>query len=119
MSAMNALTKSGHQTATPKLRTSIHCSSRREKALTIHGFWDLLLTYPPSEMLTKKGETFQLKVKCSALYQPLTKNFIQKTEIPEMLKCRFWSPFFNHSLVLGAWASDIYRLAFGNWSDTP
>jgi hypothetical protein len=133
MSATNALTKSVHQTATPKLRTStILGSSRREEALILFprvhvrqtplhsippfslsvvwhylgfGFWDFLPANFRSEMLPKNLKHFRLKLKSLALYQALTKNLTQKAEMPEMLKWYF-EPWPFESFL---WSLDIYR----------
>jgi hypothetical protein len=135
MSATNALTKSVQQTATPKLRTSILRSSRSRlagKALTLFsrgripsrqvdsnhpsgtlaflGFWDLLPANFPSEMLPQKPGTFQFKLKCLALYQALTKNFAEKIEIPEMLKCHVAPWPLSNALV------SCSMLVFATWS---
>ena len=117
MSATKALTKSVNQTATPELRTStILGSSRRKEALIslvrVHipqtspntiwpfsflgnlaflRFWVLILGNFPSEILSKKSETFQFKLKRLPLDQVLTKNFSEKTEMTEMLKSHFGS----------------------------
>ena len=138
MSATNALTKSVHQTAMPKLSTSTIPGRSRSrlagKALTLDprvhvsqtlpnslppfsfsviwhslGFGICYLLLSPLKCSPKNLKHFRLKLKCLALYQSLTKNLTQKAEMPEMLKCYFGPWAFRHSLVIGAWSLDIYR----------
>jgi hypothetical protein len=114
MSATNALTKSVHQAATPELCTSTIGSSRRKKALTLFarvrppqsppnrispfcflgnlgfpafGICSLVISH--LKCSPKNLKHFRSNLKCLALYQVLTKNFTQKPEMVEMLKCHF------------------------------
>jgi hypothetical protein len=107
MSATKALTKSVQHTVTPELRTSTTLGRRRRKKVS-----EFILASSNSPSLgrfatglgnsgccpfgishlkcsPKNLKHFSSKVKCLALYQVLTKNFTQKAEMVEMLKCHF------------------------------
>ena len=93
MSAMNALAKSGHQTATPDLRAGIKPEPSPIWISLGCGFCGPVIT---CGNVLENLKHFRSKLKCLALYQILTKNFTGKTEMlkseilfPEPVKTRF------------------------------